>query len=233
MTEPITLICFGHAGALFDPFIRLGTEIGPNIRRVGFVPVRSDYPCLDVETYLSRMCRTHAHLFRGRIVLLGHSAGALLALALATRLHSRCDIAAIGLSSCTPPSRRTGQVPASTADPNALLEFIVRLGGTRQEILDHPETRDLCLHAMRHDLALMETHDAALEAARLRSHVIEFWGQDEDRLKDAPYWKNLGTSHEMVAMKGGHFAIYDHLPLVKTKILDRLNCMETADHDED
>ncbi|GMF32004.1 unnamed protein product [Phytophthora lilii] len=148
-------------------------------------------------------------------VLVGHSLGALVALALAHYLERRqfSTPRHVFVSGAAGPGSWTLYDEAELQQDAALLKLLQQWGGTDSELLAIPEQKQKLLTALRADLKL---HNALVQwygqqkEVKIRSDVTVFGGSDDTAapVDSLPKWKEVcgeGSEFEVRLFPGGHF----------------------------
>lgn len=151
----------------------------------------------------------------GRLILFGHSLGAVLAYELGHRLASGAGPRPRRLYVSGSPQPRAGRVQRATGLPDE--EFLARVGefaGYRHSALRDPEMRELILPALRADVEMHENyvpgHRAPLDVplTSLRGAADTLVSADEARA----WSKATSRAFEYVEMPGGHMYLTDAAP---------------------
>lgn len=218
---PLRVYCLPHAGGTAGSYAAWArAHAVPGLR---FVPLelpgrgtRFGEPLLTsmtevVDGVLSVLAARPAE---ERFLLFGHSMGAHIAYATACRLaaEGRPLPQALVVSGGRPPGAPLPE-PLHELDDQGLLEGIVRLGGTPEEILRHPDLVELLLPLMRADLGLLARHAAQVEPVPLPCPVVAFGGADDRRAGPDVIagWQAVaagGFRHR--TFPGGHFFLHAH-----------------------
>lgn len=205
---------FAHSGggpstfrrwqALTDRLELRAVALAGRERRIQEPPARD---VLDVVDPVSEVVAERASADRP-VVLLGVSLGALLAHLVAHRL------AAFGVSvrllvtvSATPP-HLPPPPPVHDLPDDALVDWMLSLGGLDPAILEHPELLRILMPAIRADLEL-STHQVDRSAERLLDvSVLSVFGRDDTvcTAADVARWAELTRRDaHLLAVPGGHF----------------------------
>lgn len=218
--DPILLACH-HAGGTSRAFAAL-----PN-RIAGFQICPLELPgrasriheplITDLEWLIDDMVHALSPIFdTGRpIALLGQSLGALVAYRLAGRMAAIGE-PALGLIACArrAPSTPTPQPYRHLMNNDALRAELVRLGGTDQSALDHPELMEMILPILRADFALTELYVDRAEH-RLAIPLLAMRGTEDPEVcaTDIAGWASATqTAAKVVERPGAHFFLTESSP---------------------
>ncbi|WP_434740535.1 thioesterase II family protein [Micromonospora sp. SH-82] len=155
-----------------------------------------------------------------RLVLGGHSLGALLAHEVAGALQDRGRPAPdLFLSAAPPPHRRAGLPDLTRLDDDALAEALGDRGDLPREILADVEARALYLPMIRHDLVLARRYGSDTRPATtvVRTRAVVVGGAQDDRCPtgDLAAWTDLiDGPTQVTVLPGGHFYYRDQLDVV-------------------
>lgn len=155
-------------------------------------------------------------------LVLGHSMGAAVAYEVCRELEHRGERlpAQLIVSACEAPARqRPGRL--HLASDERLREELVRLGGTRGGLAEHPELGELILPAVRGDYALIETWRPSPARAPLPVPIAAWFGADDTELdaEDAGAWRSESSrAFAQRAFPGGHF----YLVAEEDRVLEEL-----------
>jgi medium-chain acyl-[acyl-carrier-protein] hydrolase len=141
----------------------------------------------------------------------GHSMGALLAFETARRLRRTIGPEPTHLFVA---ARRAPQLPAREQPAHGLpepelVEHLRDLGGTPEEVLQHPELRDLMLPMLRADFAVIETY-SYLPEPPLDCPITVFGGEFDSRVSPTELRAWREQTHggfEMHVLPGDHFFV--------------------------
>ncbi|GAA0298031.1 alpha/beta fold hydrolase [Streptomyces polychromogenes] len=169
--------------------------------------------------------------WRGRrLVLFGHSMGAVLAYELTRRLEASGD-RPLGLILS---GRRSPLVPRRddlhTLDDDALLAHVQALSGTDAGLLADPELRALILPALRGDYRAVGTYRHE-PGPLLRTPVSVLCGESDPRasVAEAMGWRELtGAAFTFRGFPGGHFYLAERHEAVVRAIAEDLAVFATA-----
>ncbi|MBK1783690.1 thioesterase II family protein [Prauserella cavernicola] len=214
----VRLVCLPHAGGAASFFRTWGRDIGDEIEVWGVqYPGRENrindaFPA-DLTALAGHVAEAVAALDDRPVVLFGHSLGSLVAYETARRLEAGIgpDPGALVVSGMRAPSRRlTGDV--HLRDDEAVVDELVRLGGTDGELLRDQELRELFLPAIRTDYRFAETYRPA-PGPLLRCPVTAVIGTEDTEVDDAlaSAWQEVtAASFALHRLPGDHFYLVPH-----------------------
>jgi surfactin synthase thioesterase subunit len=213
-----TLLClpFAGAGASFyhpwrelaaDRWRVLPVELPGRERRLLQTPYRSV-----VEAAKNEIDGIVAELGEGaRVVLFGHSVGAVLAYELVHLLSTReVQVERLVVSGVTGPWTQRSNRATGLPDE----EFLARIeefAGTRHEALDHPEMRELILPALRADCEMHENYVPSTDAP-VSVPISSLRGATDGLVsaEQARQWRDATTAEfSYVELPGDHMYLVD------------------------
>lgn len=214
IAEPIAVVCLPFAGAgasFYHPWSALAGEslrvlpmqLPGRERRIDEEPHRDVDAAVDglLADLLDQLGDTK------RLVLFGHSLGAVLAYELAHRLVGVPGVEVVRLfasGSTEPRTPRPGRATGLTDD-----EFVARVrefAGFSDEALDDPEMRELILPTLRADVEMHENY-APGTPEPLPVPVTALRGSDDELVsaEQAAGWATATSAEfELVELPGGH-----------------------------
>ncbi len=211
----IRLFCFPYAGGTTYTYRNWQSQLPPSIEvcpvelpgrgaRIG-EPAGTSIAC-----HVRAMAPALVPYMDRPFAFFGHSMGGLLSFELARELRrSRGPQPAhIFLSACPAPHGRRQRITYNLPEPDFINE-LRRLGGTPEEVLEHPELTQLMLPLLRADFEACQTHEYA-PAPPLDCPLTVFGGlQDEDLGRDElEEWREQTTASCVVRMlAGGHLFV--------------------------
>ncbi|MFD0201768.1 MULTISPECIES: thioesterase II family protein [Saccharothrix] len=220
MSAKLVCLPFGGAGAsFFRPWSAIAGD------RLEVVPVQLPGrerqidldPYTDVhEAVAGLLPGLLAELGRSRVVLFGHSLGAVLAYEFAHRLLDEPGVELLRLvvSGSPAPGVRRELTATGLADDDEFLARVNRIAGYTHEAFDDPEMRELILPTLRADVEMHETYLPSTEEP-LAVPVTAVRGADDALVSadEAAGWaKVTGRDFELVEVPGGHMYLTDSAP---------------------
>jgi pyochelin biosynthetic protein PchC len=207
-----TVVAFPHAGGAASSFVPLSATLSPDVEVLAVqYPGRQDRrlePCApSIAELADRVTDELAPWRGGRLVLFGHSMGAIVAYEVALRL-ARVGVppAAVVASASKPPSRFA--IDFGDIDDDAVLVDRLRtLSGTENGVLDDDELVRAILPAVRGDYRALRKYRHE-PGERLSCPVGVFTGLDDPMVgvRDATGWADHTTGGIRVrGFPGGHF----------------------------
>lgn len=158
------LVCIPYAGA--DAHVYRGwLDAVPAVEVCGVhLPGRGirfrEPPSRRVDALVAELLDATLELADRRVMLFGHSMGALIAFELARALEARGVVVAhLFASGCPPPSRmQTPRRPLHELPDDEFVAALRDLGGTPEAVLEHEELLSLFLPSLRADFEVCETY---------------------------------------------------------------------------
>ncbi|MEU6484898.1 alpha/beta fold hydrolase [Streptomyces sp. NPDC046887] len=225
------LLVLPHAGGSASFFHAWGTAFDHGTEvLVARYPGRHDRltdPCVhSMEELADRVTAAITPLLDVPLTLFGHSMGASLAHEVALRLWREHGVspAALHVSSRKPPHRLTPHQVYKEGD-EALIEEVLRLGGTDEALLADPDLREVVLPAIRADFTIVGTYGPR-PADPVRCPVYAYIGDQDPSLSaaDMSDWSEV-TAEEfrLDVLPGGHFYLLDQHENLIRRIARRLS----------
>lgn len=214
----VRLFCFPHVGGAATVYRMWPQELSPSIdvcaiQLPGHGRRIEETPFKHWQLLIQELDQVLYPYLDRPFFFFGHSMGALLAFELARSIRrnhglqpERLYVSALG----APHTRVQHAEPRHTLSDENLLKEFRDLGGTPQEILDHPELMQMFLPVLRADLEILETyeyqHDSPLDCP------ITCFGGTEDpevEVEDLEAWRELTrNSFSFRQLSGDHFFIH-------------------------
>ncbi|MEV8437789.1 alpha/beta fold hydrolase [Actinosynnema sp. NPDC051121] len=220
MTARLVCLPFGGAGAsFFRPWSALAGD------RLDVVPVQLPGrerqidldPYTDVhEAVTGLLPGLLAEVDGSRVVLFGHSLGAVLAYELAHRLLDvpGVELLRLVVSGSPAPGVRRELTATGLADDDEFLARVKQIAGYEHEAMADPEMRELILPTLRADVEMHETYVPSTEEP-LAVPITAVRGSDDTLVSadEAAGWaKVTGRDFELVEVPGGHMYLTDSAP---------------------
>ncbi len=219
------ILCFPHAGAGASFFAQWRTSVSEGCVLVpvdlpGKEKRLSEKPHRRVSDLVAQLVPELRGAIGGadRVVLFGHSFGAVLAYEVAAALSEDGghDLLLVVSGSAGPATKTSGTARLTGRDDASFLEGIRRLTGYRHPALDDPELRELLLPGLRADVEMAETyeHDALQSLAH---PVIAVRGAEDALVSSAAAaeWAAVTSGgFRLETVPGGHMYLVDRWPTV-------------------
>lgn len=241
------LICLPHAGGMstYYDFLRQARIHDVDSIELIDYPGRgicsNDLPCSNFIEYVERLGEqlVEEGLKDREFVLFGHSMGAFIAYELACALERRYGLRSYHVFV-------SGQKPPCRADPKHYrqceidgIEFLYRLGGMPNLILENPAITRYFMDFCIQDLRLLQTytpHEAYTDRRPVFGTVV--CGEDDYEVdaSELPDWDDYFEETPAVCiMPGGHFYLHDHqgqlVELMNKRISEQSKQLDVAGFD--
>ncbi len=214
---PVTLVCLPYAGGNASFFYGLARASAAGVRVLG-----ARYPGRQsrlrealagtIEELASGLCPALLDAGLSRVVLFGHSMGALLGFEIALRLRHETSIELAGLLVSAARAPSVGYPELAVNDEDApLLAMFERDGGDTAELLADPEFRALTLPALKADNLALARY-LVKEPPALDMPVSVIWPTDDPEVtwdQVAPWQLTSRHQVDVHRVTGGHFYLYD------------------------
>ncbi|KWU23057.1 thioesterase II family protein [Burkholderia cenocepacia] len=157
----------------------------------------------------------------------GHSMGALIAYCFACDMtqhgHPPAWLGASGADAPFYPHRHAHRdgMPVHLRTDAEIVDYVVSLGGTPREVVEHDALRAMLLKLAKADFRVVERFFPLPSATALPCPVTVFSGRDDTLLSPAGQRDWLRASHHTVNFRefdGGHFFLLDHPAAVRHAI---------------
>jgi pyochelin biosynthetic protein PchC len=226
----LTFLCFPHAGGIAGYYLPLLRPLA-NRAEVAVVQYPGRHDRADEQAIPSiRQLARHAvgalrDLRPRRLVLFGHSMGALVAFEAAMLLERGTGTGPdhLFVSGHRPPSRHRPD-PARAANESAMVAELHRLGGTDKRVLAHPALVRAMLPALRSDYAAVAGYK--YQPGDVVSCGVTALVGDRDphtTIRDAQAWTAMTTGRfALRAFPGGHFYLDAQRRLLLSALGQRL-----------
>lgn len=210
----LTVICVPHAGGSAAAFYDWAESFGRfnmSVQAIHWGQEEENGGYCSIEKRAAGLIEC-LHAVPGRLILLGHSLGALVAAEAARILDQLPESRVERIVVCaSPPPGSSPQFPAGilTAPDEQVVAYLRRLGGTDESVLSDPEFRPQLLRSIRHDLDLIERYTPQFSAPL--SVPLSVYGGAEDAsvpVRSMDEWSIIGANVTIRVFSGGHFFIH-------------------------
>ncbi len=166
-------------------------------------------PLCRMDVLVAALAEGLAPYLEGRVIFFGHSMGALVAFELARYLRAVGQPQPVALWAS---AHRAPQLPNPDRNNHLLsnrqlAEKIERLGGTPQEVLEHPELLELILPTLRADFEVLDGYEYTSEVP-FDCPIAAFGGMSDTQLSrlHLDSWREqTGRRFTVQMFPGGHF----------------------------
>ncbi|MEO1366810.1 MAG: alpha/beta fold hydrolase [Acidobacteriota bacterium] len=207
------LVCFSYAGGGTAVFRQWPAALAPEVEVVAVrAPGREnrmrEQPHRRIEPLVDEVVTALRDLGDGPTALFGHSLGASVAFEVAHALTAQGRAPAlVALSGRRPPHLPPDRPPVGHLDDAGLLDYLRSLGGTPEEVLEHPELVQMLLPVFRADMQMLESY-VAPERRPLTCPVVVYGGIDDPLAgrDDLRQWgRHVESDLPLELFPGGHF----------------------------
>lgn len=224
------LVCFPHAGGSASFYFPMSRALHARAQVMAVqYPGRQDRhaeePVSDIRALADRVAEALGDQPADRLILFGHSMGAVVAFEVAMRMERGPGGAPAMLivSGRRAPSRsRDDRV--HLRDDTGLIAELKELSGPNASLLGNEEVLRMVLPTVRNDYRAIETH-AYQPGAKISCAITAFIGDNDPRvsLDEARAWSEHTTGpFDLRIFRGGHFYLVDQQEEVVAGISDVL-----------
>lgn len=226
------LFCFPYAGGSSAIFRDWARALPPGIEVcAATLPGRGSRM---LEPPLTRLSEVVAHLADAitsyldkPFAFFGHSMGALTAFELARRLRREVGVEpeCLLVSGCRAPHLPDSDPPPYALPDPEFVEYLRRLNGTPEEVLEHQELLTLMMPVLRADFEAVSTY-AYAEGPPLGCPVSAYGGLRDStvsREQLAAWQKQTDAGFTLRLFDGDHFFIHQAAPLLISTISSELS----------
>ncbi|MGF7237100.1 MAG: thioesterase II family protein [Frankia sp.] len=217
--DPVrTIVCLPFAGGSATSYRRLVPLLPPRVRLLAAqLPGRQDRfgtpPLRELHAATASLSGELRELPPGPLTLFGHSMGALLAWEIANLLRDEAAAPDVVIATGTDaPDTRAG------IDPTILFsdqDELAALGGIDPALLANERTREFVARPLRADLEML-ARVSTWSPGPVPGQLHVLGGADDQHvpLNNLLAWRDRQPGATVRLLAGGHFFIWDHLPLI-------------------
>ncbi|EWM21085.1 thioesterase [Nannochloropsis gaditana] len=171
------------------------------------------------------------------LLLFGHSFGAMLVTHLAQALRERredegksVDVPLVLVSGMAPLDKRGGSTGVSAMSDDAMIQYLVKMGGIPSEVAASRELMNVFLPAFRGDYTAIDNY-VYTPLPALPFRLVAFAGENDARASKEIMegWVKMTTHEKDFAVDvfpGGHFFIKEHTSMVLERIGQRVRLIK-------
>lgn len=215
----VELVCFPHAGGQPAAFAEWPRRLPPDVAlRAVQLPGRAqrlaEPPVADRAALIERMAAPLAAAVErssAPVIWLGHSMGAVLAFELCRALSARRlpRPALLVVAAHRPPHRPLAGPNLHSADDEAMLDDLRRVGATPPEVIADAEFMALLMPMIRADYAIAETWCPGAVSVDVPLLALGGWSDDEVPPEAVEGWRGHTTAgFEWAMCEGDHFFLH-------------------------
>jgi surfactin synthase thioesterase subunit len=224
------LVCFPHAGGSASFYFPMSRALRARaevlaVQYPGRQDRRAEEPVRDIGTLADRVAQALRGQPADRLILFGHSMGAIVAFEVARRMERGPGGAPpmLIVSGRRAPSRsRDDRV--HLRDDNGLIAELKALSGPNETLLDNEEVIRMILPTVRNDYRAIETY-VCKPGEKISCPITAFIGDNDPRvsLDEVRAWSEHTTgSFDLRVFRGGHFYLVNQREEVVGAISDIL-----------
>lgn len=238
LPESLPLLVFPHAGAGASTYREFSKVLSKKFKVIIFqYPGRQDRAAEALLGSLSEIAAgafgefsTSDHNRGVPIVTFGHSMGAIVAFEFVRIAEAHgIDVRQLNVSAPVAPDRIADTLP-HPMDDDALLNHLLALEGTDNDVLASRELMKLTLPVVRADFQAFDTY-ACAEDIRVAAPIHAMAGDQDPyiTLGDLYGWGNHTTDTVKVTLfEGGHFYLNQHIEAVAELLASCAQCERTT-----
>ena len=227
----IRLFCFPYAGGRAEIFQSWQQAIDPAVeviavnypgrgKRIGATPIT------DCKTLVTNLLPEFMAYTDKPFAFFGHSMGALVSFELASQLQVK---GISGLKHLFLSARRAVHLPFNNTNFHTLpddefVNMLQKLGGTPQEVFDHPELMALLIPILRGDFMLSETY-CYQAGTRLKTNTSILYSNEDQYVQKEQVtgWQDVIEGQlDFTEFPGGHFFMHSQQHAVTNLVKRRL-----------
>ncbi|MGY3804910.1 thioesterase II family protein [Pigmentibacter ruber] len=164
----------------------------------------------------------------GNIAIFGHSLGGHISFELAYYLEeiNNINIKWLGISSKNPPNPLKNTNPLYTYNDEELINWLRKVNGTPNELLENREILNLFLPSLRHDLELYHNLNSSFELKnKIEAPISIFYGKKDTAIEEQLInnWKNFtNNSCNIFDFNGDHFYFNDNIDVFSNTMISEI-----------
>ena len=224
------LFCFPYAGAGASIYRSWGKLLHKNVQGFAIQPPGrearfSEKLLTTLDDYTDQAFNAIAPYCSasGRLILFGHSLGALAAFETAKRLESAGHhVDLLIVSGRQDPATKSKRPPISHLSADAFIQQMATYNGTPAAILENKELIEILLPMIRADFSMSEHYNRLPTAHQLNSPILALGSRQDEWLDQDSLagWKNVTNgSFETHWFEGDHFYLNQH----STALVDHIS----------
>jgi medium-chain acyl-[acyl-carrier-protein] hydrolase len=225
------LFCFTYAGGAASIYRDWSNKLPPSIEVHAFQfpghGNRLSEPLFKrVQPLVEATAQELMLYLEGSFAFFGHSMGAIISFELAQllRRENKPGPSHLFLSGRPSPHLTEKQTPTYNLPEPEFTEELKRMGGTPQEVLEHPELMSVLSPILRADLEVCQTYEYEPRPP-LTCAITAFGGLQDEQVsrEQLEGWRDYTTSQFVVRMfPGNHFFVHSSVPVLLRMIAQDL-----------
>ena len=214
------LFCFPYAGGGASVFSSWKGRLPSKLNIYSFqAPGKeeriSELPCTELSTLVTEAADAIIEHGIERIMLFGHSLGALVVYELIKKIELVGQNVSLAIvSGRNPPQKLSKMKPISHLPDKEFISEVKELDGTPNGVFEHPELLEIFLPILKSDFKIAENY-RNIHSKRIQSNLFVLSGKRDPWIdpKDLELWKQVtsGTC-EIKLFNGDHFFLRDQDP---------------------